>query len=356
MRLPNGYGSISKLSGNRRRPWRVRITVGWDDSEDISNPKQKYKNIGYYKTRSEAMNALAQYHTNPASFTQGTSLEQIYFKWSAKKFTTVKSQAVASYKAAFNMAESLHDKPISDITLGDLQQILDLSPNGYNSKSNFRSFFSQILDYSIANKLLPVGSNFASHLDVGKHNVSDCHTSFTAAEIDAMWANSANPAIRITLMMIYSGCRPGELLSLEKSAVNLDEQYYRIISGKTSNAARSVPIADKTLPFFREQMSLYPTSKYFIPYNGEPLKLKTFSKRFQSALDDIGILNYTTPDGQQKQHLPDDTRHTFASMWTQMELNEVYRRFIQGHSRKGIGEQVYTHLSNETLLRAVNRL
>lgn len=27
MRLPNGYGSVHKLSGKRRKPWRVRITL-----------------------------------------------------------------------------------------------------------------------------------------------------------------------------------------------------------------------------------------------------------------------------------------------------------------------------------------
>lgn len=29
-RLPSGYGSIYKLSGNRRKPYRVRITTDWE--------------------------------------------------------------------------------------------------------------------------------------------------------------------------------------------------------------------------------------------------------------------------------------------------------------------------------------
>ena len=29
MKHPNGYGSITKLSGNRRNPWRVRKTDSW---------------------------------------------------------------------------------------------------------------------------------------------------------------------------------------------------------------------------------------------------------------------------------------------------------------------------------------
>lgn len=31
MKLPNGYGSVFKLGGNRRRPWAVRVTVGWTE-------------------------------------------------------------------------------------------------------------------------------------------------------------------------------------------------------------------------------------------------------------------------------------------------------------------------------------
>jgi hypothetical protein len=49
MRNPNGYESIHMLSGNRIRPWRVRITSGYVDD------KQIYKTIGYFESRSEAM-------------------------------------------------------------------------------------------------------------------------------------------------------------------------------------------------------------------------------------------------------------------------------------------------------------
>ena len=30
MRLPNGFGGVSKLHGNRRNPWLARKTVGWE--------------------------------------------------------------------------------------------------------------------------------------------------------------------------------------------------------------------------------------------------------------------------------------------------------------------------------------
>ena len=57
MGLPNGFGSVHKLTGNRRKPYRVRITVGWKDANDI-NKTQKYKTIGYFATKER--NALHQ--------------------------------------------------------------------------------------------------------------------------------------------------------------------------------------------------------------------------------------------------------------------------------------------------------
>lgn len=46
MRRGNCDGSIFKLKGRRRRPYAVRVTVGWTD-----DGKQKYKYIGYYEKK-----------------------------------------------------------------------------------------------------------------------------------------------------------------------------------------------------------------------------------------------------------------------------------------------------------------
>lgn len=42
MRLPNGYGSVYKLPGNRRKPWAVRIVASRSESPD-GTPRFKYK-------------------------------------------------------------------------------------------------------------------------------------------------------------------------------------------------------------------------------------------------------------------------------------------------------------------------
>lgn len=42
MRLPNGFGNVSKLPGNRRKPYRVRVTIGWELDTETGINKQKY--------------------------------------------------------------------------------------------------------------------------------------------------------------------------------------------------------------------------------------------------------------------------------------------------------------------------
>ena len=72
IKAPNGYGNISKLSGNRRRPWWVRITIGWEINEETGKAKQLTSTLGYYASRKEAMIALAEYHQNPIDLTRKT--------------------------------------------------------------------------------------------------------------------------------------------------------------------------------------------------------------------------------------------------------------------------------------------
>ena len=56
MKLPNNYGSVSKLSGNRRRPYMVRKSL--DGNQLV---------IGYFETKEKALQALADYNRQPAS-------------------------------------------------------------------------------------------------------------------------------------------------------------------------------------------------------------------------------------------------------------------------------------------------
>ena len=42
MKLPNGFGSVYKLSGKRRNPWVARKTTGWTFNKEKKKIKYSY--------------------------------------------------------------------------------------------------------------------------------------------------------------------------------------------------------------------------------------------------------------------------------------------------------------------------
>lgn len=51
MKLPNGFGSVYKMSGNRRKPYRAIVTERWQIDTETGKWKQKRKTIGYYESK-----------------------------------------------------------------------------------------------------------------------------------------------------------------------------------------------------------------------------------------------------------------------------------------------------------------
>ena len=53
MRLPNGYGSVYKLSGKRRKPFIVKKTLGYHVDYDSGKSVRDDMIIGYAETKAE---------------------------------------------------------------------------------------------------------------------------------------------------------------------------------------------------------------------------------------------------------------------------------------------------------------
>ena len=65
MKLPNGYGSVTKMKGNRRNPWAVKITKGYHIDPETGDMKTKQVYLGYAKSKAEGLKMLAEYHNMP---------------------------------------------------------------------------------------------------------------------------------------------------------------------------------------------------------------------------------------------------------------------------------------------------
>jgi integrase len=352
MRLPNGFGNINKLSGIRRKPFRARVPKGYTD-----DGKRIWLTLGYYAKYNEALAALVDYNRDPSIVEGDITFAEAYGLWIAEKTKDdISESQIGVYKASLKYCEELHSLKLKDIKLSDMQEIIDKDDISFSYKCKIKTMFSQVFEYAEAHDFIEEHQNKTKHLKAGKSKKSDKHYRFTQDEIDALWTASSDDVVKVILIMIYSGARPGEILNLKKADVNIDEGWFSIVEGKNNNAVRKVPIHQSVLPFYKTLMSK--KGSYLVSTkNGSKYgRLSCFTNGlWSSTLEKLGILEYSV-DSTKRKHLPHDTRHTFASMWTEKRLNEIYRRKIQGHSGQGIGEQVYTHIDIRELKEEMDKL
>jgi integrase len=354
MRLPNGFGNINKLSGNRRKPFRARVPQGYTD-----DGKRIWLNLGYYEKYNEALAALVDYNRDPTTADGDVTFSEVFEKWFSTKCEDIAERSVKLQKSVYNRCAPVANMKMRDIRLDDMQAIVD-EVNSQTYKSKIKSLFTGVFSYATAHDIITGDHDKTKHIKTGKPKNKDIHYRFSRNDVDIMWDKSEDDRVKVILMMIYSGARPGELVDILKKNVDLDNACFHITEGKNNNAIRTVPIHHMVLPFY----------KHFMEKKGEYLFSAkkgggySFAKNYgffirdlwNPTLKDLGILEYTPKDGIAQKHLPHDTRHTFASMWADKKLNEMYRRKIQGHSGNGIGEQIYTHIEIEELRNELNKL
>ena len=113
---------------------------------------------------------------------------------------------------------------------------------------------------------------------------------FTEEEVMKLWEHQDNPICQTALMSIYSGVRIGELLDLKKEDVHLEERYFDVVSSKTQNGIRKVPIAEKVYPFYKSWFEDTDSEYLIHRSNGEKFKYDNYhKKRFQPLMKQLGM-------------------------------------------------------------------
>lgn len=228
-----------------------------------------------------------------------------------------------------------------DIQAFTLQQVMDEQNASTDTQKAMVQLYSGMFRFSIANQLVPNTLNPAEYLTVrGNDAPKNPHYKFTKADIEKLFRHSDNPNVQIVLMLIYTGVRPGELISVTKSDVHLAERWFHIDHGKNDNAARDVPIHPSILPFF-ERLMKEPGDALVTRFDGKQYVFDRDRNLFRDHVWIPALEHAGTLECEGGVHRPHDCRHTFTSLWKGQKLDEAFRRKIQGHSGHGVGEKVY---------------
>lgn len=322
----NGEGSIFKLSGKRKRPYAVRLTVGWTEEG-----KQKYKYLSYHETKKEANAALREYMVNPYNLEKQT-LKTVFEGWFEK--AELKEGTAYNHNNSFKKLDHLHNKEISKITLKDLEDALaSYKPTvQVTIRKTLRNCFKYALKHDYVTK------DVTQHLEVEKHtNVKDINI-FTVEEINALWdAVGSSYYDDVPLLLLYTGLRISELLNLKTSEVDLENGFFNITDSKTKNGIRALPIHKKIMPLIKKRHN--PDNLYLIV------------NKNKNQVDYTNFIRYHW----KVNHTRHEARHTFVSYLTKCVDDRATIKQIVGHSKKDITER-YTHRTLEELTKAINKL
>lgn len=360
MRNPNGYGGISELGGNRRNPFRVRITTGWEYNEKTGKYKQKFSTLGYFPTRKAAMIALAKYNESPYDIDSSKiTFGDVYEKWYSSISANISQSQLWQISAAYKKFSGLSGIKMVDIRKKHLQQVFDENSNiSVSAQTQMKSMLNKIYKYCLEYEI--VQKDYAKFVTMtASAKKESIHKNFTDEELQTLWdnVNLGIPLaynrkdirdiypVDIILILIYTGMRPGEVLQIENANINLEERY--MIGGFKTDAGtdRIIPIHDDIFPLVEKRYK--EGGKWFIKYKSDdPPKLQQFRVFFfDPVMDKLNMV-----------HLPHDGRHTFATYANKSEANPIMVKRIMGHRIEDITQNVYTHVSPEEIVEAVNKI
>ncbi len=339
MRNPNGYGSIKKLSGNRRRPYIFVIS---------ENGKRRV--IGYYETQVEALIAQTDYNihrSRPRLSDHKMTFSELYHRWFPDHVAHYGSSVSAqnSYRAAFGHCTRLWDMPLADIRFHHLQTVIDdMSRSGlsYSSRKKVRSLITMLFDY--ARRMEYADRDFCGLLNIGKNKAVRPHHPFSRQKINRLWKDNG-PGTDTVLILIYTGMRVSEMLRLQKSDVNRRQKYLNIRQSKTVSGIRIIPIHPLIWPLIEARMAM-PGDTLIADPDGNPYSYNRYCTLWNAVMQRIHGEKHTTHD----------CRHTLATLMDNAEVNENAKRRILGHAGGDVTDAVYTHKNLRQLRKAIMRI
>lgn len=324
MKLPNRYGTVTKLSGKRRNPWIVK--------EGLSGQQRP---IGYTATKEEGLILLAQYNKAPWDIDKDKiTLHELFKLWLEKRANKLGISNRASLKTAYNYCMALKDLKYNQIKSYQMQDTIDSCGRGYSSQGAIKNLWGHL-------------DRFAMELDI----ISKCYSTlltsdpipettkeiFTDEEVSRLWKNYSMPWVDSVLFFLYTGFRISEMINLKVDDINIKKQL--LIGGVKTNAGKNrvIPIHSKIQTLVQNRITSS-KSGYLFENMGKKLSITYYRKIWGSIMFALNM-----------KHTPHECRHTFRSRLDSVGANKVCIDRLMGHKSQGTGERIYTHKNIEEL-------
>lgn len=346
----NGAGSITKLAGNRAKPWMVRVPGVIQLDGTIKRPV-----LGYFKTSDEAEIALAKYKMSPFNVdVKNTTLDELWEMWYEKKKNEVTTKrSHERYLKGYNLYLShLKNRPIRDLNFYELQKAISIPVNG--TSKYLKVLLTGIYEIALKNNI--IDKDISQFLEINQRKSENRPVEIFGIETikkirkysdKNSYSNKLKKIADLTLIMLYSGMRSGEIRTIKKENIFLDKNY--MIGGIKTDAGinRIIPIHPKIKDLIIFYYNEFPEKDFLFSQTKteKAFSETTFVNNFIEFRD---LLNF--PNNRHA------CRHTFITELKKLNVSESKIKKIVGHKSKDVTDGFYTHYTPEDLLTEIKKV
>lgn len=348
-RRERGTGEIAKLTGNRRKPWCAKMNGAY---------------IGTFATKAEAAVALQNLADRPVSDYYNYTVAEMYDLWKKDHFKDISQKGIEQYETSFKKLEPIHSRKFRTLHIADMQAILDdleAQKKSESTRNKVRQLLSQLYKRAMADHI--VNQNDAQFLRVRSDEKltgkKKSRPIFSPDDIAILKAHDSDDTARLILIMIYSGMRIGELMTLRKDNVNLDIGY--MIGGEKTEAGidRLIPIHPSIAPYVRDFYDRASGELLVSGYGGNKNPRNFRGREFYPTLIRLGINQAPTGDPAEDAKIeaarlkPHAARRTFATMAVRSGIKPEHLQKIIGHAQYETTLKYYAQMSPEDLIKSM---
>ena len=343
MKLPNGFGQISKLKKPLRNPWRAMVTVG---TAENGRPICKLlKPQAYFKTYNDAYAALMDYHRNPYDLdTANITIEELYERWYKVHTKHLAKETARCITTAWRRCTGLYNMKAKDLKPGILKAYIENCQTGEVLKRKMRNLFNMMYDYAIEYEIVdknPAQFKFSTNLE----RPTSAHIAFTEDEISILWQHLDLDGIDMILIQCYTGWRPQELIN-----INVEDIQDGFIRGGMKTDAgknRLVPIHPKISKLLDNRIAGRTEGRLFKTRSDKFYDYSWYRKQFAENIRQLGL---------NSKHAPHDCRKTFVTLCKKYKVDEYAIKRIVGHKISDLTESVYTERPKEWLMEEAKKI
>lgn len=334
-RNPNGYGCVTKLKGNRSRPYVVKVTIYDADANAKQTP------VGYAETEEQAYILLAQYNNNPWNVKRDkVTLVELYQQWSKVKLPKLGTSLQSSLKSAFRHCSKYYGLKYRSIRAYQMQDCIDNCGCGYSTQGAIKNLWGHLDRFAFE---LDIIDKMYSTITTAPPIPDTTRQPFTAEQIAALWEIQSDEWVNTVLIYLYTGFRLTELLNMKTEQVNTQDWSFQGGIKSASGKGRIVPVHTRIRPLVQSLVDQ--GNKYLFTYQGRKISQTQYYTFWKEVMTKI-----------EADKTPHEARHTFETMLDNAGGNRKCIDMLMGHKSKDVGNRVYNHKTIEQLRDTIELL